>query len=153
MAVSLIKVVILLACLSVSSHLVPLVTMSRYKQLKCYQCKSNSSADVLPLCDNSFWKLTTKDEKLSMQFLCPCTQAHYCFKEVSWKNDIVLTDRGCWGPVDKWGTVLNKGCMHMKQQNITVCLCGSDLCNYADWGLKSTPSIMFGLCLLVLFSR
>jgi hypothetical protein len=79
------KVTVLLAFFSLSTQTIglPLVRMSTYEQLKCYPCKSNSTADILPVCDNSFWKLTTKAEKLSMEFLCPHKQACYCAKKVS----------------------------------------------------------------------
>lgn len=144
---------VILVYLSVSCHSVQLVTVSSDKHLKCYQCKSNSISDIPPLCDHTFWKVTTKAEKLSMQLSCPHKQSHYCVKKVIWKNNIVLTDRGCQRPADKLGTVRKEGCMHMGKQNTTICLCNSDLCNYADWGTKSAPFTIFGLCSFVLFSR
>jgi hypothetical protein len=148
------KVVILLACFSIFTATIglPLVRMSTYKQLKCYQCKSNSSAEIISLCDNSFWKLTTKAEKLSMEFSCPRAHSRYCTKKVSCKGDMVLTHRSCQGPVDKRGTHLKEGCMHMTQQNYTLCLCGNDLCNGADLNTRSSVYTMFGLCLFALFN-
>jgi hypothetical protein len=157
MARSMMKIVIqfayLLAVCAVSQGVKMASVTGSNKQLKCYQCQSNSSSDVLPLCDNSFWKLTTEGEKLSLESGCPSKQAHYCFKAVSWKNDSVLTHRGCQGLADKWGTVLGQGCMHMKEENVTVCLCGTDLCNHVNRGPKSTPFLVFGLALFILFIR
>ncbi|CAL8080928.1 unnamed protein product [Orchesella dallaii] len=107
-------------------------------QLKCYQCRSNTSQDLEPKCDNRLFKYLRHSEKARMRITCTKGREDFCIKITKQKLGQRITERGCFGDEIKYG--LNKslqaaprGCATFKQDGFitTVCLCKNNLCNEA----------------------
>ncbi|ODN03004.1 hypothetical protein Ocin01_03692 [Orchesella cincta] len=106
--------------------------------LKCYQCKSNTSEDLEPKCDNRLFKYLRHSEKARMRVTCGKAVDKYCIKITKQKLGQRVTERGCFGNEMKYGPdksllAVKRGCAKFKQDGFikTVCLCKNNLCNQA----------------------
>ncbi|EFA06634.1 uncharacterized protein LOC103313561 [Tribolium castaneum] len=120
------------------------------KGLICYQCHSVSK-DLQPLCEKSYFRHATPQEKYNMSLQCPSYQGTYCFTKILKLNRHVETFRGCSGPKDIKGNDLKTGCMTTKKE--VLCLCDKKFCNRAvgcgGYAVLSTViSFLISFCLI-----
>lgn len=103
-----------------------------HDQLTCYQCQSDSR-DVLPTCDNNFFKLTSPEEKHDMLSQCPNNRRDFCIKTIVGSKEYVRTTRGCSGMFDDNGNQVRIGCISIRTQvDKVICICRGNKCNSSN---------------------